>query len=80
MVIRDNQTQSTSTAQIFVAVMAGFGYIFCCAAPHQTRDDWLDAQVKMMNFFDGVSRHIYLDNSTSLVLKADKFNPKISDE
>lgn len=80
VVIRDNQTQSTSTAQIFVAVLAGSGYIFCCATPHQTRDDWLDAQVKMMNFFDGAPRHIYLENSTSLVLKADKFNPKISDE
>ena len=80
VVIRDNQTQSTSTAQIFVGVLAGSGYIFCCATPRQTRDDWLDAQVKMMNFFDGAPRHIYLDNSTSLVLKADKFNPKISDE
>lgn len=68
------------TAQVFVAVLPASGYTFCCATPRQTRDDWLDAQVKMLDFFGGVPKHIYLDNSTSLVLKADKYNPKICNE
>ena len=34
----------------------------------------------MLDFFGGVPKHIYLDNSTSLVLKADKYNPKICNE
>lgn len=74
---RPEGANSTVTAQIFVAVLPASGYIFCCATPHQTRDDWLDAQVKMMNFFGGVPRQIYLDNSTSLVVRADKYDPTI---
>ena len=67
-----------ANAQIFVGVLAASGYIFCCATPRQTRDDWLDAQVKMLDFFGGVPRQIYLDNSTSLVVKANKYDPTIS--
>lgn len=69
-----------TTVQIFVAVLAYSGYIFCCATPRQTRDDWLDAQIKMLNFFGGVPRQIFLDNSTSLVIKADKVNPKLCND
>ena len=64
-------------AQIFVGVLAASGYIFCYATAHQTRDDWLDAQIKMFEFFGGVPREIYLDNSTSLVSKPDKYQPKV---
>lgn len=68
------------TAQVFVAVLPASAYTFCCATPRQTRDDWLDAQVKMLDYFGGVPKHIYFDNSSSLVLKADKYNPKICNE
>ena len=64
-------------AQIFVGVLPASGYIFCCATERQTRDDWLDAQVKMLSYFGGVPKHIYLDNSTSLVAKADKYCPRL---
>lgn len=33
----------------------------------------------MMNFLGGVPQYIYLDNSTSLVVKADRVNPKVCD-
>ena len=64
-------------AQIFVGVLAASGYIFCYATPRQTRDDWLDAQIKMFEFFGGVPREIYLDNSTSLVRKPDRYQPRV---
>lgn len=66
--------------QIFVAVLGYSGKIFCCATPRQTRDDWLDAQIKMFRFYQGVSRSVLLDNSTSLVIHADRINPKICKE
>ena len=50
------------------------------ATPRQTRDDWIDVIVEMLNYSGGVLRYIYLDNSTSLVTKASKFNPAISNE
>lgn len=78
--IRNPITQAVLNAQIFVAVLAGSGYIFSYATPRQTRDDWFDAQIKMFEFFGGVPSHIYLDNSTSLVKKADRYHPIISKE
>lgn len=72
-----NEFDKEITAQIFVAVLPASGFIFCYATPRQTRDDWLDAQVKMLEFFGGVPRHIYLDNSTSLVIKPDKYSPRL---
>ncbi len=78
--IKDIHAHKDFKAQIFVAVLAGSGYIFSYATARQTRDDWLDAQIKMFEFFEGVPCHIYLDNSTSLVKKADRYNPIISRE
>lgn len=66
-----------AAAQIFVGVLPASGYIFCCATERQTRDDWLDAQIQMLPFFGGVPKHIYLDNSTSLVIKPDKYCPRL---
>lgn len=73
----DSEAGKPAKAQIFVGVLAASRYIFCCATPRQTRDDWLDAQIKMFEFFGGVPRYIYLDNSTSLVVRADKYAPRI---
>ena len=72
-----NGLGKVTAAQIFVGVLPASGYIFCCATERQTRDDWLDAQTKMLTFFRGVPKHIYLDNSTSLVTKPDKYCPRI---
>ena len=67
-------------AEIFVAVLACSAYIFCCATPDQKRDSWLDSIVEMLKFFNGVPGYIFLDNSSSLVNKADKYNPKVCQE
>lgn len=66
-----------AAAQIFVGVLPASGYMFCCATERQARDDWLDAQTQMLSFFGGVPKHIYLDNSTWLVIKPDKYCPRL---
>lgn len=78
--LKKTGAKQNTTAQIFVGVLPASGYIFCFATPRQTRDDWLDAQVKMLEYFDGVPKHIYLDNTKALVIKADKYAPKICEE
>ena len=67
-------------AQIFVGVLGYSGYIYCCATPKQTRDDWLRAIADMLHFFGGVPTEIWLDNSTALVKKADCTDPILSPE
>lgn len=68
------------TAQIFVAAMAYSGKIFAYATPGQTREDWLSACAKMLEYYGGVPENIMLDNSTSLVVQADRYNPRLSRE
>ena len=67
-------------AQIFVGVLGYSGYIYCCATPKQTRGDWLRAIADMLHFLGGVPNEIWLDNSTSLVKKADCTDPILSPE
>ncbi len=66
--------------QIFVAVLPYSGYTFCKATPKQTRSDWLDALIDAVQEIGGVPQYIFVDNSTSLVTKADAHNPKICSE
>ena len=76
----DAQTGERHAAQVFVGVLGNSGYIFCYATPGQTRVDWLDAQARMFEFFGGVPRQVFLDNSTPLVRKADAVDPVLSEE
>lgn len=80
MFLTDPMTGERHAVNIFVGILAYSNFTFCMATPRQTRDDWIDGIVEMLNYFDGVPRYIYLDNSTSLVTKASKYNPVISDE
>lgn len=65
---------------IFVAVLPYSHYIFAYATDRQTRDDWLEAIAAWFAFLDGVTKELWLDNSTSLVVQADKYSPKICSE
>lgn len=65
---------------IFVAVLPYSHYVFAYATERQTRADWLEAIAAWLAFLDGVPKEIWLDNSTSLVLEADKYSPKICNE
>lgn len=77
MYLTDPKTGERQSVQIFVAILPHSNYTFCYATPKQTRDDWLDALVELMNFLGGVPQYIYLDNSTALVTKADAVAPKV---
>ena len=63
-------------AEIFVAVMPYSNYIFCLATPDQKRQSWPMACKAMLEYFGAVPEYVFLDNSTSLVTKADLFAPQ----
>lgn len=63
-------------AEIFVGVMAYSNMIYCVATPDQSRQSWLMACKAMLEYFGAVPEYIFLDNSTSLVIKADLYVPK----
>lgn len=63
-------------AEIFVAVMPYSNNIFCLATLDQKRQSWLMACKAMLEYFGAVPEYVFLDNSTSLVTKADLFAPQ----
>ena len=74
------ETGKVSKAQIFVGVLGCSGLIYCQATPGQTREDWLTATAAMFHYFGGLTEELWLDNSTSLVKKADAYSPVLSEE
>lgn len=76
----DRRTNTERVAQIFVGILPFSGLIFCTATESQKREAWIGAMADMFTFFNGVTEELWLDNSTSLVRKADKYDPQISPE
>ena len=63
-------------AEIFVGVMPFSNFIFCTATSDQTRQSWLLGCKAMLEYFGAVPEYIFLDNSTSLVTRADLYEPQ----
>lgn len=63
-------------AEIFVGVMPYSNLTYCLATPDQTRQSWLMATKAMLEYFGAIPEYILLDNSTSLVTKADRYAPQ----
>jgi len=65
-------------AQIFVGVLGGSSYTFAEAVASQQIPCWIQAHVKMLEFFGGVPQIIVPDNLKSAVTKADYYDPEIN--
>lgn len=76
----DGQEIKEVRKQLFVACMGFSGYVVAVLTPRQTRKDWLYAIDKSFEILGKVPEEIVLDNSTSLVLKADKFDAELCKE
>lgn len=60
-------------AQIFIAVLGCSNYTFVWASPSQKLEDWIDAHVKMYEYFDGSSVIVSPDNLKAAITKAGSF-------
>jgi transposase len=69
----NSETGETLYAQIFVGVLGCSDYTFAWASPSQKIEDWIDAHVRMFQFFGGVPEVIVPDNLKSAVTKAGVF-------
>jgi len=64
-----NENQKIISAQVFVAVLGGSGYTFAYAVESQKIRDWIECNVKALEFFGGVPSQIIPDNLKSAVIK-----------
>jgi transposase len=69
----DEVQNITCYAQIFVAVMGCSNHTFVHASKTQNLEDWIDAHIKMFEFFGGSTQVIVPDNLRSAVSKAGSF-------
>ncbi len=76
--ITDPATGAVHQAQIFVAVLGASNYTFAWASLTQTLPDWIEAQVRALKFFGGVTKAIVCDNLKAAVAKPLWFEPSIT--
>lgn len=64
---QDPETGEQNFVEIFVGVLACSNYIFACACPSQKLEDWIEAHIKMFEFFKGVPKEVVPDNLKAAV-------------
>lgn len=74
----DPATGEEHRAQIFVAVLGASNYTFAWASLSQKLPDWIDAQVRALQFFGGVPKAIVCDNLKAAVAKPLWFEPSVT--
>lgn len=76
--IVDPTTGIIHEAQIFVAVLGASNRTFAFASASQKLPDWIEGQVRALEFFGGVTKTIVCDNLKSGVAKALWFEPTLN--
>ena len=74
--IIDTATGEISQAQIFVATLGASSYTFACATPRQTTADWIEAQVRALEYFGGAPRLVVPDQARALIKRPDRYDPE----
>ncbi len=72
------RTGEIRAAQVFVATLAASGYSYVEATGTQDEADFINAQVRALNFFGGVPKVITPDNTKTGVTAADYYDPEIN--
>jgi len=73
--IMDPATGLVRQGQFLVAVLGVFSYTFAWASLTRTLPDWIEAQVRALKFFGGVTKAIVCDNLKAAVAKPLWFEP-----
>ncbi|MCG9066264.1 IS21 family transposase [Laribacter hongkongensis] len=66
----NSKTQEVVTVELFVGVLGFSNYSFALGVPTQTVIDWLEAHIRMFEYFGGVSLLVIPDNLKAAVVKA----------
>lgn len=74
----DPATGVAHQAQIFVAVLGASNYTFAWASLTQRLPDWIEAQVRALEFFDGVPKALVCDNLKAAVARPLWFEPSLN--
>ncbi len=78
--ITDRITGKENPAEVFIAVLGASELTYAEATSDQKKENWIYANVRAMEFYDGVPLAIVPDCTKTAVTKADKYDPDINPE
>src|SRR4051812_7796851 len=76
--ITDRQTGEIRNAQIFVAVLGASNFLYAQATWTQGLADWISAHARAFEALGGVPHLVVPDNTTTAIVKACLFDPRIN--
>ena len=76
---RDPDSGDEHSAFLFVAALGASGYLFAEAFADQALPSWIEAHIRMVEFFGGVTRLWVPDNAKTGVVKPCFYEPQIHD-
>ena len=77
---KDSDLSDLISASLFVAVLPFSGYAFAWACSDQKQANWIEAHIRMFEYFEGVSRILVPDNLKTGVIKHAKNEDPILNE
>lgn len=66
----NSKTQAVVTVELFVGALGFSSYYFALCVPTQTVVDWIEAHIRMFEYFEGVPLLVVPDNLKAAVIKA----------
>ena len=78
MDIVDRHTGEVQATEIFVAALGASNFTYVEASLTQTVADWLGAHVRALEYIDGVTQAIVIDNLKSGVRRACRYEPDLN--
>jgi transposase len=74
----DRSTGEVIQSQIFLATMGASNFTYADAAPSQELRNWIDSNIRALEYFDAVPKFVIPDNLKSAVTKASRTDPRIN--
>ena len=75
---RDPATGETKEAELFVSVLGASSYIFACAAADQTKESFVECNIRALEYYGGCPECLVPDNMRGAVARACFYDPEIN--
>lgn len=76
--IYDKTGKVINKAQVFISVLGGSKYTFATATLSQSLPDWISANIKSLEFFEGSPALLVPDNLKSAITNSCKYDPVVN--
>jgi transposase len=65
--------------EVFVASLGASSYTYVECSHTQNQKDWVESNIRALEYFNGVPKYLVPDNLKSAVIKPDRYNPVLNE-